>query len=90
MNSVEARDQIGMGTGVQNITAVQLFGADFCYTWDQNHVCLKRDLTFLFFLSLFKDLLAHVEKGMGKNLAFRCSNAINVSVQSSQQYMIGK
>ncbi|XP_015258214.1 PREDICTED: mitofusin-1 [Cyprinodon variegatus] len=40
-------------------------------------------------LKIYKaDLLAHVEKGMGKNLAFRCSNAINVSVQSSQQYMI--
>ncbi|XP_032428223.1 mitofusin-1b isoform X1 [Xiphophorus hellerii] len=40
-------------------------------------------------LKLYKaHLLAHVEQGMGKNLAFRCSNAINVSVQSSQQYMM--
>ncbi|KAM9384080.1 mitofusin-1b [Pholidichthys leucotaenia] len=40
-------------------------------------------------LKIYKsDLLAHVEEGMGKNLAFRCSNAINASVQSSQQYMI--
>ncbi|XP_014862780.1 PREDICTED: mitofusin-1 [Poecilia mexicana] len=40
-------------------------------------------------LKLYKaDLLEHVEKGMGKNLAFRCSNAINASVQSSQQYMM--
>lgn len=40
-------------------------------------------------LKIYKsDLLGHVEQGMGKNLAFRCSNAINASVQSSQQYMI--
>uniref|UniRef100_A0A8D3E7V5 Mitofusin 1 n=1 Tax=Scophthalmus maximus TaxID=52904 RepID=A0A8D3E7V5_SCOMX len=35
------------------------------------------------------ELLAHVEEGMGKNLAFRCSNAVNASVQSSQNYMMG-
>uniref|UniRef100_A0A4W6FFC6 Mitofusin 1b n=1 Tax=Lates calcarifer TaxID=8187 RepID=A0A4W6FFC6_LATCA len=34
------------------------------------------------------ELLAHVEEGMGKNLAFRCSDAVNASVQSSQNYMI--
>uniref|UniRef100_A0A8D3DY34 Mitofusin 1 n=1 Tax=Scophthalmus maximus TaxID=52904 RepID=A0A8D3DY34_SCOMX len=34
------------------------------------------------------ELLAHVEEGMGKNLAFRCSNAVNASVQSSQNYMM--
>ncbi|XP_013855693.1 mitofusin-1b [Austrofundulus limnaeus] len=40
-------------------------------------------------LKVYKsELLAHVEEGMGKNLAFRCSNAINASVQSSQKYMI--
>ncbi|KAM4575141.1 mitofusin-1b isoform 2-T2 [Fundulus diaphanus] len=40
-------------------------------------------------LKVYKsELLAHVEEGMGKNLAFRCSNAINASVQTSQQYMI--
>uniref|UniRef100_A0A1A7WB82 Mitofusin 1 n=1 Tax=Iconisemion striatum TaxID=60296 RepID=A0A1A7WB82_9TELE len=40
-------------------------------------------------LKIYKsELLSHVEEGMGKNLAFRCSNAINASVQSSQQYMI--
>ncbi|XP_029004660.1 mitofusin-1b [Betta splendens] len=40
-------------------------------------------------LKLYKSaLLSHVEEGMGKNLAFRCSNAINASVQSSQRYMI--
>ncbi|XP_061739028.1 mitofusin-1b isoform X2 [Nerophis ophidion] len=33
------------------------------------------------------DLLSHVEKGMGKNLAFRCSDAVNASVQSTQRYM---
>uniref|UniRef100_A0A8C9WTV9 Mitofusin 1b n=1 Tax=Sander lucioperca TaxID=283035 RepID=A0A8C9WTV9_SANLU len=41
-------------------------------------------------LKIYKsELLAHVEEGMGKNLAFRCSNAINASVQSSQSYMMG-
>uniref|UniRef100_A0A6Q2XIG5 Dynamin-type G domain-containing protein n=1 Tax=Esox lucius TaxID=8010 RepID=A0A6Q2XIG5_ESOLU len=35
-----------------------------------------------------KELLSHIEEGMGKNLAFRCSNAINASVQSSQRHMI--
>ncbi|XP_058494782.1 mitofusin-1b [Solea solea] len=40
-------------------------------------------------LKIYKtDLLTHVEKGMGKNLAFRCSDAVNASVQSSQSYMI--
>uniref|UniRef100_A0A674BC19 Mitofusin 1b n=1 Tax=Salmo trutta TaxID=8032 RepID=A0A674BC19_SALTR len=40
-------------------------------------------------LKLYKsDLLSHIEKGMGKNLAFRCSNAVNASVQSSQRDMI--
>uniref|UniRef100_A0A7N6FG75 Dynamin-type G domain-containing protein n=1 Tax=Anabas testudineus TaxID=64144 RepID=A0A7N6FG75_ANATE len=40
-------------------------------------------------LKLYKsELLAHVEEGMGKNLAFRCSDAINASVQSSQRYMM--
>uniref|UniRef100_A0A6Q2YR39 Dynamin-type G domain-containing protein n=1 Tax=Esox lucius TaxID=8010 RepID=A0A6Q2YR39_ESOLU len=41
-------------------------------------------------LKLYKsELLSHIEEGMGKNLAFRCSNAINASVQSSQRHMIG-
>uniref|UniRef100_A0A3Q0S0G6 Mitofusin 1b n=1 Tax=Amphilophus citrinellus TaxID=61819 RepID=A0A3Q0S0G6_AMPCI len=40
-------------------------------------------------LKIYKaELLAHVEEGMGKNLAYRCSNAVNASVQSTQQYMI--
>ncbi|XP_057218196.1 mitofusin-1b [Triplophysa rosa] len=40
-------------------------------------------------LKLYKsDLLAHIEQGMGKNLAFRCSDAVNASVQSSQKDMI--
>uniref|UniRef100_A0A1A8C0U2 Mitofusin 1 n=1 Tax=Nothobranchius kadleci TaxID=1051664 RepID=A0A1A8C0U2_NOTKA len=40
-------------------------------------------------LKIYKsELLSHVEEGMGKNLAFRCSSAINASVQSSQNYMI--
>ncbi|KAK1798004.1 hypothetical protein P4O66_000510 [Electrophorus voltai] len=36
------------------------------------------------------ELLSHVEKGMGKNLAFRCSDAVNASVQASQKDMIAK
>ncbi|CAJ1060677.1 mitofusin-1b [Xyrichtys novacula] len=40
-------------------------------------------------LKIYKsELLSHVEEGMGKNLAFRCSDAINASVLSSQEYMI--
>ncbi|KAJ8418928.1 hypothetical protein AAFF_G00004270 [Aldrovandia affinis] len=40
-------------------------------------------------LKLYKsELLKHIEEGMGKNLAFRCSNAISVSVQTSQKDMI--
>ncbi|XP_053709005.1 mitofusin-1b [Synchiropus splendidus] len=40
-------------------------------------------------LKIYKsELLAHVEEGMGKNLAFRCSDAIDVSVQSTQRFMI--
>ncbi|KAM6921303.1 mitofusin-1b [Xenentodon cancila] len=40
-------------------------------------------------LKIYKsELLFHVEEGMGKNLAFRCSNAVNMSVQSTQRYMI--
>lgn len=37
----------------------------------------------------WQELLAHVEEGMGKNLAYRCSDAVYASVQSSQAYMIG-
>nr|XP_019936202.1 PREDICTED: mitofusin-1 [Paralichthys olivaceus] len=40
-------------------------------------------------LKIYKsELLAHVEEGMGKNLAYRCSDAVNASVQSSQRYMM--
>lgn len=40
-------------------------------------------------LKLYKsELLSHVEEGMGKNLAFRCSDAVHASVQSCQSYMI--
>lgn len=40
-------------------------------------------------LNIYKsDLLNHIEKGMGKKLAFRCSDAVNASVQSSQQDMM--
>lgn len=37
-----------------------------------------------------QELLGHVEEGMGKNLAYRCSDAVHASVHSSQSYMIGK
>ncbi|XP_070764543.1 mitofusin-1b [Enoplosus armatus] len=40
-------------------------------------------------LKIYKsELLAHVEEGMGKNLAYRCSDAVFASVQSSQAYMM--
>ncbi|XP_036971120.1 mitofusin-1b isoform X1 [Acanthopagrus latus] len=40
-------------------------------------------------LKIYKsELLSHVEEGMGKNLAYRCSDAVFASVQSSQNYMI--
>uniref|UniRef100_A0A671UXA6 Mitofusin 1b n=1 Tax=Sparus aurata TaxID=8175 RepID=A0A671UXA6_SPAAU len=40
-------------------------------------------------LKIYKsELLSHVEEGMGKNLAYRCSDAVFASVQSSQKYMI--
>ncbi|XP_069053650.1 mitofusin-1b isoform X2 [Lepisosteus oculatus] len=40
-------------------------------------------------LKMYKsELLKHVEEGMGKNLAFRCSSAVNASVHSAQQQMI--
>ncbi|KAK7889460.1 hypothetical protein WMY93_025020 [Mugilogobius chulae] len=40
-------------------------------------------------LKLYKsELLTHVEEGMGKNLAFRCSDAVTASVQSCQSYMM--
>lgn len=49
--------------------------------------CVVRDLRPL--LSR-QELLGHVEEGMGKNLAYRCSDAVHASVHSSQSYMIGK
>ncbi|TRY83890.1 hypothetical protein DNTS_030112 [Danionella cerebrum] len=40
-------------------------------------------------LNMYKSsLLQHIEQGMGKNLAFRCSDAVNASVQNSQHDMI--
>ncbi|XP_055040012.2 mitofusin-1b [Misgurnus anguillicaudatus] len=40
-------------------------------------------------LMMYKsNLLGHIEQGMGKNLAYRCSDAVNATVQSSQQDMI--
>lgn len=40
-------------------------------------------------LKMYKsELLTHIEEGMGRNLAFRCSDAVNSSMQSSQKDMI--
>lgn len=40
-------------------------------------------------LKMYKgELLRHIEEGMGKNLAFRCSDAVNTSMQSSQKDMM--
>ncbi|KAJ8278330.1 hypothetical protein GJAV_G00086450 [Gymnothorax javanicus] len=40
-------------------------------------------------LKVYKsELLMHIEEGMGKNLAFRCSSAVNASVQDSQKDMM--
>ncbi|XP_041913833.1 mitofusin-1-like isoform X2 [Alosa alosa] len=39
-------------------------------------------------LKMYKnELLTHIEEGMGKNLAFRCTDAVNVSMQTSQKDM---
>ncbi|XP_062412621.1 mitofusin-1-like isoform X2 [Sardina pilchardus] len=39
-------------------------------------------------LKMYKnELLTHIEEGMGKNLAFRCTDAVNASMQSSQKDM---
>ncbi|XP_031430076.1 mitofusin-1b isoform X2 [Clupea harengus] len=40
-------------------------------------------------LKMYKtELLSHIEEGMGKNLAFRCSDAVMASMQNSQKDMI--
>ncbi|MEQ2211750.1 hypothetical protein XENOCAPTIV_014694 [Xenoophorus captivus] len=76
-DDVESKVSIAMGEEINRLhVIVDEFHADF-------HPSPQ-------VLKIYKsDLLAHVEHGMGKNLAFRCSNAINASVQSSQQYMMG-
>lgn len=51
-------------------------------------MCRPLSVDLWLFLCL-QELLAHVEEGMGKNLAYRCSDAVHASVQSSQSYMIG-
>lgn len=51
-------------------------------------MCQLLSVDLWLFLCL-QELLAHVEEGMGKNLAYRCSDAVHASVQSSQSYMIG-
>ncbi|XP_012733274.2 mitofusin-1b isoform X2 [Fundulus heteroclitus] len=75
-DEVESKVSIAMGEEINRLhVIVDEFHADF-------HPSPQ-------VLKVYKsELLAHVEEGMGKNLAFRCSNAINASVQSSQQYMI--
>uniref|UniRef100_A0A8C1RQF5 Mitofusin 1b n=1 Tax=Cyprinus carpio TaxID=7962 RepID=A0A8C1RQF5_CYPCA len=56
----------------------------------KHKVTLRNRLTAHFQMNSYctEDLLSHIEKGMGKNLAFRCSDAVNASVQSSQQDMM--
>ncbi|XP_017262500.1 mitofusin-1b [Kryptolebias marmoratus] len=73
---VESKVSIAMGEEIGRLhVIIDEFHADF---HPSPHV-----------LKIYKsELLTHVEEGMGKNLAFRCSNAINSSVQSSQRYMI--
>ncbi|MED6263149.1 Mitofusin-1 [Characodon lateralis] len=75
-DDVESKVSIAMGEEINRLhVIVDEFHADF-------HPSPQ-------VLKIYKsDLLAHVEHGMGKNLAFRCSNAINASVQSSQEYMM--
>ncbi|XP_047231139.1 mitofusin-1-like [Girardinichthys multiradiatus] len=75
-DDVESKVSIAMGEEINRLhVIVDEFHADF-------HPSPQ-------VLKIYKsDLLAHVEQGMGKNLAFRCSNAINASVQSSQEYMM--
>ncbi|XP_014908174.1 mitofusin-1b [Poecilia latipinna] len=75
-DDVESKVSIAMGEEINRLNViVDEFRGDF----HPSHQVLK----------LYKaDLLKYVEKGMGKNLAFRCSTAINASVQSSQQYMM--
>lgn len=53
-------------------------------------VSVKSVVLDLWPLTSRQELLAHVEEGMGKNLAYRCSDAVHASVHSSQSYMIGK
>lgn len=42
----------------------------------------------MFFLKL-QELNKHIEDGLGKNLADRCSSEVNQSMHQSQQEMIG-
>ncbi|XP_056132383.1 mitofusin-1b [Lampris incognitus] len=73
---VEAKVSIAMGEEICRLNVIiDEFHGDF---HPSPHV-----------LKIYKsELLTHIEEGMGKNLAFRCSNAINASVQSSQKDMI--
>ncbi|CAK6958092.1 mitofusin-1-like [Scomber scombrus] len=73
---VESKVSIAMGEEISRLNViVDEFHTDF---HPSPHV-----------LKIYKsELLAHVEEGMGKNLAFRCSDAVHVSVQSSQKYMM--
>ncbi|XP_071399726.1 mitofusin-1b [Centroberyx affinis] len=73
---VEAKVSSAMGEEICRLNViVDEFHADF---HPSHHV-----------LKIYKsELLSHVEEGMGKNLAFRCTNAIDASVQSSQKDMM--
>lgn len=42
------------------------------------------------FFTILQELNKHIEDGLGKNLADRCSNEVNQSMHQSQQEMIGK
>lgn len=43
----------------------------------------------MFFVTL-QELNKHIEDGLGKNLAERCSSEVNQSMHQSQQEMIGR
>ncbi|KAF3690866.1 Mitofusin-1 [Channa argus] len=73
---VESKVSTAMG---EEICRLNVIVEEFCTDFHPSSHVLK----------IYKsELLSHVEQGMGKNLALRCSDAINASVQSSQKYMI--
>lgn len=48
----------------------------------------KHYRTLIFFINL-QELNKHIEDGLGKNLADRCSSEVNESMHQSQQEIIG-